>query len=395
MLSPFRNGAQHLLFCLICLAIFQSLPVTATNTTGDDSQTTQNNTAENDNNQQRDIFIAYAALVIMAIAPIYIGAWRSISCVRAEFVQASEMKRKAETLSQADVLQFPIYASAMLVGMYALIKVIGPEYVNMLVTTYIVALGIAAVVRIFSVILGCVLPQSIIGFPYSFRLTRAKSEGTDVIFEFEFTKAHLIALPLSIMLAVFYVITKHWIANNVLGLSFAITGIEFMPLDKFQYGAMLLGGLFVYDIFWVFGTDVMVTVAKNLDAPVKILFPRDFLENGIFSTEHAMLGLGDIVLPGALLALLLRFDHSRREGSSLYFNVTFVAYFLGLLLTILVMHTFQAAQPALLYLVPVCLIAPLSVALIAGEMSKLFAYSDESTFTPKQEQQLQPKPKES
>ena len=25
---------------------------------------------------------------------------------------------------------------------------------------------------------------------------------------------------------------------------------------------MLLGGLFFYDVFWVFGTDVMVTVAK-------------------------------------------------------------------------------------------------------------------------------------
>ena len=28
-------------------------------------------------------------------------------------------------------------------------------------------------------------------------------------------------------------------------------------------GAILLAGLFVYDVFWVFGTDVMVTVAKS------------------------------------------------------------------------------------------------------------------------------------
>ena len=33
-------------------------------------------------------------------------------------------------------------------------------------------------------------------------------------------------------------------------------------------------GLFFYDIFWVFGTPVMVSVAKNLDAPIKLLFPR-------------------------------------------------------------------------------------------------------------------------
>ena len=39
-------------------------------------------------------------------------------------------------------------------------------------------------------------------------------------------------------------------------------------------GAVLLSGLFFYDIFWVFGTPVMVTVAKSLDAPIKLLFLR-------------------------------------------------------------------------------------------------------------------------
>jgi len=30
------------------------------------------------------------------------------------------------------------------------------------------------------------------------------------------------------------------------------------------------GGLFVYDIFWVFFTPVMVSVAKSFDAPIKV-----------------------------------------------------------------------------------------------------------------------------
>lgn len=33
-------------------------------------------------------------------------------------------------------------------------------------------------------------------------------------------------------------------------------------------------GLFVYDVFWVFGTDVMVSVATKFDAPIKLIFPR-------------------------------------------------------------------------------------------------------------------------
>lgn len=57
-------------------------------------------------------------------------------------------------------------------------------------------------------------------------------------------------------------------------------------------------GLFLYDVFWVFGTDVMVTVAKNFDAPIKLLFVRSFATEDTDAT-YSMLGLGDIVIPGA------------------------------------------------------------------------------------------------
>lgn len=37
------------------------------------------------------------------------------------------------------------------------------------------------------------------------------------------------------------------------------------------------------------------------------------------------------------------------------------------------MHTFKAAQPALLYLVPFCLLTPLALSVIRGETALLFA----------------------
>lgn len=40
-------------------------------------------------------------------------------------------------------------------------------------------------------------------------------------------------------------------------------------LNNMSTGFILLGGLFIYDIFWVFYTDVMVTVAKSFEAPIK------------------------------------------------------------------------------------------------------------------------------
>lgn len=40
------------------------------------------------------------------------------------------------------------------------------------------------------------------------------------------------------------------------------------------------------------------------------------------------------------------------------------------------MHVYKHAQPALLYLVPACVITPLCVALVRGDIKSLFAYED-------------------
>merc|ERR1712118_306241 len=58
-----------------------------------------------------------------------------------------------------------------------------------------------------------------------------------------------------------------------LGVCFCIQALALASLNEFYIGLLLLAGLFVYDIFWVFGTDVMVTVAKSFDGPAKIIFP--------------------------------------------------------------------------------------------------------------------------
>jgi minor histocompatibility antigen H13 len=120
----------------------------------------------------------------------------------------------------------------------------------------------------------------------------------------------------------------------------------------------------------------MVTVAKSFEAPIKLVFPQDLLTNGLAADNFAMLGLGDIVIPGIFIALLLRFDVSTHAGRRTYFYSGFIAYILGLLTTIGVMHVFKHAQPALLYLVPACIGIPLLVACINGEISLMFKYED-------------------
>ena len=135
----------------------------------------------------------------------------------------------------------------------------------------------------------------------------------------------------------------------------------------------------------------MVKVATSIDAPIKILFPKSkylFLNN---SHGFALLGGGDIIVPGLWCGLCLRYDwcvppyfpprslftvlfvltrYVHRSRSPLaskhaqqlqerrrlpifdkpFFSTSLVAYVLGLGMTIGAMHWFEAAQPALLYI---------------------------------------------
>lgn len=91
--------------------------------------------------------------------------------------------------------------------------------------------------------------------------------------------------------------TGNWVLSNLLALSFSFNAISLLRLDTFFTGMILLTGLFFYDIYWVFGSvktfgqSVMVSVATNFEAPIKIVYPKDhwsILAPGSFT----MLGLG-------------------------------------------------------------------------------------------------------
>jgi len=170
-----------------------------------------------------------------------------------------------------------------------------------------------------------------------------------------------------------------------------------MFIGNFKNGFALLILLFFYDIFFVFGTDVMLTVAKGINAPIKLLFPKDYTDPA--KPQFSLLGLGDIVIPGIFVSLCLRFDFLKsvnkkhlealitKEGKGEdvstmkylvkqalecpkpYFIAVNIGYLLAIICTVVVMLIFDHGQPALLYLVPGCLIAVLTTALVQGELS--------------------------
>jgi len=369
--------------------------------------------------------VAYGSLVVMALIPIFLGAFRSVKH-QDEQKAAGE---PVESMTSKDAAMFPLIASCALFGLYVFFKLFSKEHINMLLTVYFFFLGVFALAHILSPIFAKLCP---VGFPNAnykllfFKnpksastastttsttittISPGESEGAgaapapaaeaeepeEELLNYEFDRRDLVCLLICMGIGVWYFVKKHWIANNLFGLAFAVNGVELLQLPKISTGCILLGGLFFYDIFWVFGTDVMVTVAKSFEAPIKLVFPQDLLENGpLAANNFAMLGLGDIVIPGIFIALLLRFDLRNlkkstptADGSSfgagaenptkIYFYTGFVAYISGLLLTIFIMHVYKHAQPALLYLVPACIGAPILVATLRGELKTLFSYDD-------------------
>lgn len=329
------------------------------------------------------MILAYSSLVIMSLLPIYFGSKRSVSHQQ----EQKESTEKPEIMTKKDAMMFPVskiakiepghlngffqvIASCALFGLYVFFKIFSKEYINLLLTGYFFVLGVLALSHLMAPVVSKLVPSSIPFVPFHIKFTKGVNED---LIDYKFTSYDIVCLVISSVIGVWYLFKKHWIANNLFGLAFAVNGVELLHLNNVITGCILLGGLFVYDIFWVFGTNVMVTVAKSFEAPIKLVFPQDLLTNGLSASNFAMLGLGDIVIPGIFIALLLRFDCSLKRKSSLYFYVTFIAYFLGLLATIFVMHVFKHAQPALLYLVPACIFTPLFVAMVRGELKQLFA----------------------
>ncbi|XP_052039878.1 minor histocompatibility antigen H13 isoform X2 [Apodemus sylvaticus] len=342
------------------------------------------------------IALAYGSLLLMALLPIFFGALRSVRCARGKDSESWEghgplwhhqasnrtlqrgksSSEMPETITSRDAARFPIIASCTLLGLYLFFKIFSQEYINLLLSMYFFVLGILALSHTISPFMNKFFPANFPNRQYQLLFTQGSGENKEEIINYEFDTKDLACLGLSSVVGVWYLLRKHWIANNLFGLAFSLNGVELLHLNNVSTGCILLGGLFIYDIFWVFGTNVMVTVAKSFEAPIKLVFPQDLLEKGLEADNFAMLGLGDIVIPGIFIALLLRFDISLKKNTHTYFYTSFAAYIFGLGLTIFIMHIFKHAQPALLYLVPACIGFPVLVALAKGEVAEMFSYEE-------------------
>ncbi|KAK4054418.1 hypothetical protein OIV83_000912 [Microbotryomycetes sp. JL201] len=331
---------------------------------------------------------------------------------------SDEDEDTSEAVSLSDAYAFPILGSIVLFGLYLCFKYLDPKWVNFVIGKYLALMGVGSVARATVKLArgsGIVSDKTYRQLAkYSVVKTEKNSEpaasskskpdgqkrdrSSRKMKTTEMVSTNLVqvaSLVFALVLTVYQSYRPNWIIANGMALAFAFNAISLMALDSFVTGSVLLALLFFYDIWWVFGSkrafgaDVMVSVATKLDAPIKVTFPRDMVNMRGFS----LLGLGDIVLPGIFVALAMRFDYHQALQSSLkvkdklplkptarfpkpYFRTSLVAYVAGLVTTICVMHTFKAAQPALLYLSPACILSVIGCAISRNELQQLWSFQE-------------------
>jgi len=289
---------------------------------------------------------------------------------------------RRQEVSMASAIMFPLLSSAVLLALFYF--------------------GFAADLMLLLLFFSCFSSVAFAVFPLARKaLARADKEFT-VARVGTFRLSDIAAVCLSILLLVIWSTTGSDNASNAIGVCIVVSGIAFVRLPNLKVATLLLILLFAYDIFWVFfsesifGGNVMVKAAKSsgtnpvrvaaqavsgnttltqsvpkqLALPIKLIFH--------FAEGPSMLGLGDIFLPGTLIAFASRVDDlqvtrgkRRHQWMSLEAS-TFIGYAVGMAITLLVLVVTRHAQPALLYLVPGILV-PLAIrARQFGELSMIW-----------------------
>lgn len=340
----------------------------------------------------------------IAILLIIYGSFRSINIEQEARRKAKENEKNVETnqqtLDSSQALFLPIGASLSLLVMFFFFDSI--QTVFALFTAVIATVAVA-----FLLLPLCQYLTMPCSATYKISLCLMG----------RYTLAELMALFLSFTLVCLWVLTGHWLLMDALGMGLCVAFIALVRLPSLKVSTILLSGLLVYDVIWVFfssylfNTNVMVRVATRpaenpiglmvrklhlsgfvreppkLSLPGKLVFPSSQNAN-----HFSMLGLGDVVMPGLLLCFVMRYDAYKRSQAAenaeqqqsppialsnlqkvTYFHCSLIGYFVGLITAAVSSEIFKAAQPALLYLVPFTLLPLLLMAYIKGDLRRMWS----------------------
>uniref|UniRef100_A0A3Q3G1S3 Histocompatibility (minor) 13 n=1 Tax=Labrus bergylta TaxID=56723 RepID=A0A3Q3G1S3_9LABR len=162
------------------------------------------------------------------------------------------------------------------------LQVFSQEYINLLLSIYFFGLGVLALSHTMSPLMSRIFPASFSNKQFQLLFTQGSGESKEEIVNYEFDTKNLVCLLISSVVGVWYLFKKHWIANNLFGLAFALNGVELLHLNNVSTGCILLGGLFVYDVFWV-RHNTSITLISNLFSSLLHFYHSQFVSRELKS----------------------------------------------------------------------------------------------------------------
>ncbi|KAH7157543.1 signal peptide peptidase-domain-containing protein [Dactylonectria estremocensis] len=319
--------------------------------------------------QDLDFLLLEVKLIFSALGIIYLGAHAALrrppsaapTKDRKPGQKEDEDERLSQGLEPSDAIIFPLMAAVVLIGLYYLMQWLqDPNILNKILRWYMSAMSIASLLSLYAhgieVATTLVFPQfwrawdgslravdqktrsvktcDNVGNPTSgvvetnnplpgpLALLAGPSRARKLAWEIrslltrnwvvklevhgmgkeegKIKLAHMVAMLMSVATAIIYTTTTSPFLSNTLGYGMCYGSFLLLSPTDYLTSTLVLVGLFFYDIVMVFYTPYMVTVATKLDVPIKLTFEA--------AQRKSILGLGDIVVPGMVMALALRFD---------------------------------------------------------------------------------------
>ncbi|KAG2720358.1 hypothetical protein I3843_02G025300 [Carya illinoinensis] len=330
--------------------------------------------------------IAEVFLWLMAVGTILCASYWSAWSAREEAIEQDKLLKDGSDeipslegigssgfveINTTAAILFIVIASCFLVMLY---KLMSKRFIEILVVLFCIG-GVEGLQTCLVTLLSCFrwferVGQSYVKVPFF----GAVSYLTLAISPF--------CVAFGIVWAVFRKISYAWIGQDVLGIALIITVLQIVRVPNLKVGTVLLSCAFLYDIFWVFVSkplfheSVMIVVARGDKSggdgiPMLLKIPRMFDPWGGYS----IIGFGDIILPGLLVAFSLRYDWlAKKSLRSGYFLWAMTAYGLGLLITYVALNMMDGhGQPALLYIVPFTLGTFFTLGKKRGELNILWS----------------------
>jgi len=322
----------------------------------------------------------YLHMTIDVFVIIYVSSFLSLKFFT--LVKSSQNRINEPSINKDAWWRYPLYALILILAIFYGIQQMGRTFVNSFLTVYFSYIGTYAIKFMLDDL-----------FMQNEYLASLKQYNSPWLAKFRITlsRLDLIEFSISATIIIVYILSRDWIANNICGFAFCIYGIKNMHIGSFKHAIFMLLLFLIYDLYFVFGSNIMQTLASSVDAPVKLLFPRG---KNLFS----IVGLGDILIPGLIISYCLRIDvflffnkrvketektlkeifpENTSQITKKYFHGAITGYLLGFICTILSATVFNFPQPALLYLVPGVIFSILLIAIWNSELRIIFNFNEE------------------